>query len=1180
MSMSRDVVLRLIGDAESAKRALNSAAEAAGVTVREYRRAETLQRQQAAAAKRMAAEQAAAAEVVGGSMLKMGAAITAGLALAVKAAIDWESSFAGVKKVLKDPGSFDVVEKQLRGLAQILPVTHDEIARVAAAAAQLGVQDANVASFTKTMIMLGTTTNLSAEEAAMSIARFSNIMGTSQTKASNLGSAIVWLGNNFATTESEVVAMAMRLAGAGKQAGMTEADILGMGAAFSSVGIEAEAGGTAISKFMTQIGSAVRSGGTELDRFAQLAGTTAADFARKWQSDPAQAMASVITGLGRMQKAGGDVNGTLDQLGITEARMRDALLRSAAAGDVLSNALGGANNAFSENNALQQEAEARYSTTASQLAVFKNHIVEAAISLGQGLLPPLTAIVDAAKFVVEGFNMIPGPVKTVIAVLLGLIGASALGGAGLLKLKGHISEVSAAFATMKSADGFTGKLGGFLGLLGPAAAVIGIVTASISVLSSVFGGGTKYVKDYAGSVDEMADALRSSRGAIDDNVRAVAAKQAADEGILDVAKKAGVSLDKVTDAILGNKDAYNEVTDALSKYQEAKDRPGYTEEVAQATMAKEKLSELAGASKDAADKAKQQAEAAGESAELTGQQAVAADKAGQSSQEYAQAQADAADAADKTKKAVDELKNAFDQLNGANIDILEATSSMTLALAGMGEAVKANGTSLDSTTESGAKNVQVLSDMVSKAEDVVTATLQQTGSVAAANTAYGEQREKILAAAQAAGLNRDEVDKLLQSIFQMPDDLAVPTSTPGATEALVQLEKLNAAAYKASDGTVQVKAEALTDDAIAKLDALGIKATKMPDGTFLLTAQTADAQSALDVIKTNIDDVDGSKADVKVETTGTDKAISALGEVGAIVKQTPDGKRIVVESLTEDAYTKLTDLGFKLQSIPGEKGTVITAPGAPEAQAAIDAVNGAAVTLSNGEQVVVSAPGATQATGDIQGTQGAAITLSNGEQVWVSAPGATTATGQLNDTTGAANRIPGSKSTNVTAETGGAETRLMNVRNILAGIQSKTVYVDTVLRGGLVAQQADGGHVKFYANGGREDHVAQYAKAGTWRVWAEPETGGEWYIPDGVNKRGRSMRIAEQMLAGWGMQMVPAYAQQYAYGTPVTASPTAAVAGSTRTYNIAINGAGGDPEEIGRIAVQAIKDYDFLYGRG
>ena len=64
--------------------------------------------------------------------------------------------------------------------------------------------------------------------------------------------------------------------------------------------------------------------------------------------------------------------------------------------------------------------------------------------------------------------------------------------------------------------------------------------------------------------------------------------------------------------------------------------------------------------------------------------------------------------------------------------------------------------------------------------------------------------------------------------------------------------------------------------------------------------------------------------------------------------------------------------------------------------------------------------------------------------------------------------------------------------------------------GGSTFGEADGGTVHYFAGGGFENHVAQIAPAGSRRVWAEPETGGEAYIPLAPSKRARSKAIWEE----------------------------------------------------------------------
>ena len=201
------------------------------------------------------------------------------------------------------------LEAGLRGLARELPSSHAEIAAVAEAAGQLGIETPNVLGFTRTMIDMGEATNMSAEEAATSLARFMNVMGTSQSEVGRLGASVVGLGNNFATTESEIVQMSQRLSGAGAQANMTEGDVLGIAAAMSSVGIEAEAGGSAMSLTMKRIGKEVDTGGSKLELFAQVAGMSAEQFSQAWKSDPAAALDAFITGLSTVESQGMTTNG-------------------------------------------------------------------------------------------------------------------------------------------------------------------------------------------------------------------------------------------------------------------------------------------------------------------------------------------------------------------------------------------------------------------------------------------------------------------------------------------------------------------------------------------------------------------------------------------------------------------------------------------------------------------------------------------------------------------------------------------------------------------------------------------------------------------------------------------------------------------------------------------------------
>lgn len=339
----------------------------------------------------------AQAGLLRGGLVNPVTAAGAAVAGAAKASIDWESAWAGVTKTVDgSEQQLSALQGDLRDMATTLPATHGEIAAVAEAAGQLGVETENVSEFTRTMVDLGETTNLTAEQAATSIARITNVMGTAQGDVDNLGSALVDLGNNSATTEAEILEMAQRIAGAGATIGMTETDVLGFAAALSSVGIRAEAGGTAISRVMVEIANAVESGGESLAGFAEIAGVSADEFVTAFQEDPAAAIQTFIAGLGRIDEAGGNVFEQLDAIGLGEIRVRDALLRMAESGDVLSDSLQISSEAWEENIALTEEAERRYDTTASRIQVSWNRIKDAAIDAGAPVASVFASLAEGA----------------------------------------------------------------------------------------------------------------------------------------------------------------------------------------------------------------------------------------------------------------------------------------------------------------------------------------------------------------------------------------------------------------------------------------------------------------------------------------------------------------------------------------------------------------------------------------------------------------------------------------------------------------------------------------------------------------------------------------------------------------------------------------------------------------
>ena len=106
------------------------------------------------------------------------------------------------------------------------------------------------------------------------------------------------------------------------------------------------------------------------------------------------------------------------------------------------------------------------------------------------------------------------------------------------------------------------------------------------------------------------------------------------------------------------------------------------------------------------------------------------------------------------------------------------------------------------------------------------------------------------------------------------------------------------------------------------------------------------------------------------------------------------------------------------------------------------------------------------------------------------------------------------------------ESNVDSVANKIASLDgantssTHTVFESTVK--GKV-DNADGNLISYFAKGGiRENHVAQVAPAGAMRLWAEPETGGEAYIPLAPSKRKRSAAILQETASRFGYDLVRA----------------------------------------------------------
>lgn len=341
---------------------------------------------------------------------------------AVRATVQWEDAVANVQKTINPAtDNIDELKGSIMNMSKAMPESQQEIGNTMAMAAQLGISGTkNLTEFTKIATQMGVATDMSSEEAATAMARMANVTGMPTSKMKNLGSTVVNLGNNMAAQESEIMNFSQRLSGTGTTVGMAEKDIVALGAAMAGVGINAEAGGSAMSKVMSKINSAVMSGGDKLEGFAKVSGKTGEEFAQLWKNDPYAAIQLFEKGIKRTSDSGENYKDVLKELGITELRETDTVLRLANGNKQLADARTHANKGWREGTALSTEAEQKYKSLGNQMKIFMNHVRALGIEIGSALAPILKAMMKVLTPMIDALAKAPAPIKLLV-VALGLI---------------------------------------------------------------------------------------------------------------------------------------------------------------------------------------------------------------------------------------------------------------------------------------------------------------------------------------------------------------------------------------------------------------------------------------------------------------------------------------------------------------------------------------------------------------------------------------------------------------------------------------------------------------------------------------------------------------------------------------------------------------------------------------
>lgn len=486
----------------------------------------------------------------------------------VQSADDIDSAYRDMRKTVEGTErDFEDLRQAAIDFSSTHVTSADQILSIQAIGGELGVATDDLKTFAEVVSNLDVATNLNAEEAATALGQLDNILSDLDgSTMPNFADALVRLGNNGASTEDQIANIASRIGSMGSIIGMSTPEILAWASTIASTGQGAEAAGTAISRTMSDIETAVANGGDALDAFAEIAGMSADEFATAWEETPSDAMKAFIDGLVSLEEDGGSAITTLDELGITAVRQVQSIQGLMQMIDGLDDNLemsrdawNGVSDEWGEAGDAAREADRKAEGFSGSLSRLQNMAQNVGAELGDSLVPVIDGVTDVLGDLYDMFvGLDDGTKQAIVAVgaLAAAMGPLLLLGKGVSEFFGGFADGVRKLGRLANATdkvaGLTTALGGAEGAALSFGKVLsgGVVAGGIAL---AVGG----VAALVAHIHEEAEKAENARKATEDLADACEAAEASMTGLGDAS---GSSATKLVDA----RDASDEVNESLA----------------------------------------------------------------------------------------------------------------------------------------------------------------------------------------------------------------------------------------------------------------------------------------------------------------------------------------------------------------------------------------------------------------------------------------------------------------------------------------------------------------------------------------------------------------------------------------------------------------------------------------
>lgn len=316
-------------------------------------------------------------------------ALGATIAAPVKAAIDFESTMADVKKVVDfdTPDGFKKMGQDIVNMSKVLPMTANDIGKIVAAGGQSGIAAKELMTFAESAIKMGVAFDITADQAGQAMAEMRSAFKMNQQQVVVLADKINYLGNNTAASAKDIMEIVQRIGPLGEVAGTASGEIAALGATLRGMGVQNEIAATGIKNLMLSLTAGKAATKSQREAFARL-GYSSTAVAKSMQLDSKKTMLVILKQVAKLRKHeqsavltqlfGKEVVGAIAPL-LTNIKELEKNFDAVA--DKMKYA-----------GSMEKEYQARAATTANALVIFRNQITALGITIGSVLLPAVNSV--------------------------------------------------------------------------------------------------------------------------------------------------------------------------------------------------------------------------------------------------------------------------------------------------------------------------------------------------------------------------------------------------------------------------------------------------------------------------------------------------------------------------------------------------------------------------------------------------------------------------------------------------------------------------------------------------------------------------------------------------------------------------------------------------------------------